>query len=85
MNLDAQTTAERKTADQYLDCRGLRCPLPIVKIGRTIKEMTSGQTLLVEVDDPAFKSDLEAWVRTVGHELLEFSEGPTQQALIKKS
>jgi tRNA 2-thiouridine synthesizing protein A len=72
-------------ADKYLDCRQLRCPLPIVKISKAIKEMPSGQTLSVEASDPAFQSDVEAWVRTTGHELLEFLDGPTQRAVIRKS
>jgi tRNA 2-thiouridine synthesizing protein A len=85
MSIDTHGTVDEKTAARYLDCRDLRCPLPIVKISRAFKEMSSGQTLLVEANDPAFKSDLEAWVRTMGHELLEFSEGSTQQALLRKS
>jgi tRNA 2-thiouridine synthesizing protein A len=85
MNADAHGTVEERTADAYLDCRDLRCPLPIVKISKAIKEMSSGQRLFVEANDPAFKSDVEAWVRTMGHELLEFSEGATQQALLRKS
>jgi len=72
-------------ADKYLDCRRLRCPLPIVRISKTVKEMAAGQTLSVEADDPAFKSDVQAWVQAMGHQLLEFSDGPVQQALIKKS
>lgn len=72
-------------ADKYLDCRRLRCPLPIVRISKTVKEMAAGQTLSVEADDPAFKSDVQAWVQAMGHELLEFTDGPVQQALIKKS
>jgi tRNA 2-thiouridine synthesizing protein A len=59
--------------------------MPIVRVSQTIKEMSSGQTLLVEADDPAFRSDVEAWVRMMGHELLEFSEGSIQRALIRKS
>ena len=85
MDANPDTTVERKTADQYLDCTGLACPMPIVRVSRTIKEMSCGQTLLVEAADPAFRSDLEAWIRTMGHELLEFSEGSMQRALIRKS
>jgi TusA-related sulfurtransferase len=50
-----------------------------------MKDLSPGQTLWVEADDPAFKSDLEAWVGATGHELLEFSEGLTQQALVRKA
>jgi TusA-related sulfurtransferase len=72
-------------ADIHLDCKQLRCPLPIVKISRLVKQMSQGQTLAIEADDPAFKSDIQAWVQTMGHQLLEFSDGPVQRAVIKKS
>lgn len=85
MNPDTAVTTEPETADRYLDCKGLRCPLPIVKVSRAIKEMAPGQTLRVEADDPAFRSDLEAWARTTGHELLEFTDEPILQARLRKS
>ena len=72
-------------ADRKLDCRQLKCPLPIVKIGKAIKELSPGQTLSVEADDPAFKSDVYAWAQIMGHQLVEFSDGPVQRAVIKKS
>jgi tRNA 2-thiouridine synthesizing protein A len=61
------------------------CPMPLVRISQAIKEMTPGQTLLIEACDPAFKPDLEAWTRTMGHELLEFSDGSIQRAWVRKS
>ena len=72
-------------ADKHLNCKDLQCPSPIVKISKAVKEMSSGQTLSVEANDPAFKSDIAAWVQVMGHELVEFSEGPVQQAVIRKS
>jgi len=72
-------------ADKYLNCRQLKCPSPIVKISKALADMSSGQTLSVEADDPAFKSDVEAWVQIMGHELVEFSNGPVQQAVLRKS
>ena len=71
--------------DKSLDCTHLRCPSPIVMISKALAEMSSGQTLTVEADDPAFKSDVEAWVKITGHELVEFSDGPVQQAVLRKS
>ena len=67
-----------------LDCRNLRCPMPIVRISQAVKTMGPGERLLVEANDPAFKADLEAWVRRLGHRLLEFRDGPVQQAVIEK-
>jgi tRNA 2-thiouridine synthesizing protein A len=71
-------------ADKYLDCTELRCPMPIVKISKEVKQMSSGQTLAVKASDPAFASDIQAWVTTMGYELLELEEGSVQTAVIRK-
>ena len=34
--------------------------------------------------DPAFRADLEAWVRRFGHTLLAFEEGPISRATVLK-
>jgi TusA-related sulfurtransferase len=85
MSENPNGTADQQIADRYLDCTALSCPLPIVRVSQAIKDMSCGQTLLVEAADPAFRSDLEAWLQTMGHELLEFSENSIQRALLRKS
>ena len=67
-----------------LDCKKLRCPMPIVKVSQTVQGMECGEQLEVEATDPAFKADLEAWVRRLGHRLVEFKDGPVQRAVIEK-
>ncbi len=49
--------------------------MPIVKISQAVKTMACGQQLLVQANDPAFKADLEAWVRRMGHRLVAFEDG----------
>ena len=71
-------------ADVQLECEGLYCPMPIVRISQTIKTMHTGQTLEVTADDPAFGADVQAWVKKMRHELLEFEEGAVQRAVIRK-
>jgi tRNA 2-thiouridine synthesizing protein A len=73
-----------KDADEYLDCKDMKCPLPIVKLSKTIKQMATGQIVVVEATDPAFKSDVQAWVKTMDCDLLEFIEGHVQVAVIRK-
>ncbi len=58
--------------------------MPIVRISQTVKSMAAGERLSVEANDPAFRADLEAWTRRLGHILVEFHEGTVQQALIEK-
>lgn len=67
-----------------LDCRDLRCPMVIVRISQRMKRMAAGETLRVEAADPAFRADVVAWAKRLGHRLLEFHEGRVQQAVIEK-
>ncbi|MGA9747711.1 MAG: sulfurtransferase TusA family protein [Nocardioides sp.] len=55
-------------ADLELDCRGLRCPLPIIKLGNAIGEVAVGGTVAVTADDPATGPDTQAWCRMRGHD-----------------
>lgn len=54
-----------------LDVRGLTCPLVVVRAKKAITEVEPGQVLEVLSTDPASKSDIPAWAKRVGHELLE--------------
>ncbi len=67
-----------------LDCKDLRCPMPIVRISQAVKNMAPGARLAIEARDPAFQADLEAWLRHLGHHLVEFQDGPVQRAVIEK-
>jgi len=72
-------------ATSELDCRGLSCPMPIVKVSRAIKPLASGETLTIIASDAAFRADLEAWVSKLGHVLVEFVDGPEQRAVVRKT
>ena len=53
-----------------LDCRGRRCPLPILDLARHIADVPIGETVTVEADDPAARPDIAAWCRMRGHSYL---------------
>ncbi len=71
-------------ADVTLDCKGLNCPMPIVKVGKAMKKMSAGQSIEIVADDPAFEADLRAWVRRMGHDLSSFEDGSVKKALLVK-
>jgi tRNA 2-thiouridine synthesizing protein A len=56
--------------NQELDCRGLNCPLPILKTKKAIDGMSSGETLKMVSTDPGSKNDVSAWANRTGNELL---------------
>ncbi|WP_339296169.1 sulfurtransferase TusA family protein [Paenibacillus sp. FSL W7-1279] len=61
-------------ADKVLDAKGLACPMPIVKTKKEIKEMESGEILEIHTTDQGAKSDLTAWAKSTGNELLDYQE-----------
>lgn len=72
-------------ADKNLDCSGLRCPMPILKITKAMQEISSGQTLEVMASDPSFEPDINAWASKTGHTLVRLSKtGDAFSALIQK-
>ncbi|MDP6134454.1 MAG: sulfurtransferase TusA family protein [Candidatus Marinimicrobia bacterium] len=60
--------------DQELDCKGLNCPLPILKTKKQVDTMGVGQVLKMEATDPGSVNDVNAWTRRTGNELLTHSE-----------
>jgi TusA-related sulfurtransferase len=72
-------------ADRVLVTVGMKCPKPLFEVHRSMKEMTGGQELEVQADDPAFKLDIQAWCRRTGNDLIDLKlEGKRYIALIKK-
>ena len=53
-----------------LDCRGQRCPLPVIALARRIAEVELGTTIRLLADDPAAAGDVAAWCRMRGQEFL---------------
>ncbi|MBD0292288.1 MAG: sulfurtransferase TusA family protein [Jiangellaceae bacterium] len=51
-----------------LDCRGMRCPLPVIELARRIGDVEVGSVVAVVSDDPAAAVDVPAWCRLRVHE-----------------
>jgi TusA-related sulfurtransferase len=57
-------------ADLELDCRGMLCPLPVVRLANHIDDLPVGGTVAVVADDAAARPDVAAWCRMRGQEYL---------------
>ena len=57
-----------------LDCKGMYCPMPIVKLKKATKTMDSGQVVKLLATDPGSTRDVPAWAKKTGAEILETSE-----------
>lgn len=52
-----------------LDAKGLRCPLPVLKAKRAMKEVSPGETLTVHATDPSALKDFQAFCEATGYPL----------------
>ena len=72
-------------ADHQLDAIGLRCPEPVMMIRKTVRNLASGQTLLVIADAPSTTRDIPSFCRFMDHLLLASeTDSPPYRYLIKK-
>ena len=59
-----------------VDARGLRCPLPVIRLAAAALELPDGSVVEVLATDPAAVYDVPAWARMRGHIWLGSSTDP---------
>jgi tRNA 2-thiouridine synthesizing protein A len=57
-----------------LDTKGLKCPLPVLKARKALREVAPGGLLKVLATDPGAVKDFEHFCKTTGTELVEHRE-----------
>lgn len=61
---------QRPAYDVFLDCRGLACPMPLVKTRQALMVVEPGATVCVLATDPASGDDFSSFCEATGHRLL---------------
>ena len=51
------------TVDLELDCREMRCPMPVIELARRFGEVPVGGVVAVAATDVAARVDVPAWCR----------------------
>jgi tRNA 2-thiouridine synthesizing protein A len=59
------------TGPDLLDCRGQRCPLPVIALAKRLPRLAVGSVLRVLADDPAAANDIPAWCRMRGQDFVD--------------
>ena len=67
------------------DFTGLKCPLPVLKARRALKEASQGVQLIFIADDPAAPLDFAHFCETSGYKLrAQETKGPSFYFTIEK-
>lgn len=56
---------------KVLNCCGLQCPGPIMKVSETISDMNENEILKVSATDMGFSADIASWCRRTGNTLVK--------------
>ena len=67
----AEDTSDDIKAAIQVDCSGLQCPGPIMKVYETVNNLNNGDIIQVSATDSGFSKDVEAWCRRTGNTLLK--------------
>ncbi|MFX1503961.1 MAG: sulfurtransferase TusA family protein [Promethearchaeota archaeon] len=63
-----------KLADKTFDFTGLKCPMPVLKTKKELRNLTSGEVIEVIADDVGAKKDIPALLNKSGDKLVELIE-----------
>ncbi|RKX77513.1 MAG: SirA-like protein [Spirochaetes bacterium] len=55
---------------EVLNCKGLKCPQPVLKVAIKSRSMKPGDTLEVHADCDAFPNDIKKWCEDSGKVLI---------------
>ncbi|MGO8918972.1 MAG: sulfurtransferase TusA family protein [Stellaceae bacterium] len=58
------------SAPVILDATGLKCPLPVLKARKAMRDLPEGGVLRVIATDPGAVKDFEHFCKTTGHQLV---------------
>jgi tRNA 2-thiouridine synthesizing protein A len=54
-------------ADEIVDCRGLKCPLPVLRTEKRLAQIKPGTRIVVLATDPIAKIDIPLFCTQNGH------------------
>ena len=55
---------------EVMDCRGMKCPQPVLKVAIKANTIAPGTTLEVQADCPSFPEDVKKWCEDSGKVLI---------------
>jgi tRNA 2-thiouridine synthesizing protein A len=70
--------------DDIVDARGLKCPLPVLKMEKRLAQLRPGAAITVLATDPIAKIDIPLFCTQNGHSCVTTSEGDLLRFAIVK-
>ncbi|MEQ8166030.1 MAG: sulfurtransferase TusA family protein [Alphaproteobacteria bacterium] len=72
-------------SDIVIDARGLKCPMPVLKLEKALAGARAGETVAVLATDPVARIDIALYCRQHGHGLDMREEGEALRFAVTKA
>ena len=54
-------------ADHCIDAKGLKCPMPVIKLQQQVRKSQAGELIAIECTDPTAEQDIASWAKASKH------------------
>ena len=67
----SQDITDAQNPPVLIDAKGLKCPMPVIKLQQAIRTQPNGQVLAIECTDLSAPKDIGSWCRVNKHQFLK--------------
>lgn len=66
----------------HLDARRLLCPMPVIKLQNSVKELRTGDQLEITCTDGGVLHDIPTWCRINGHRVCDIKQQDSEIVIL---
>ena len=56
--------------DIFIDAKGLKCPMPVIKLQQQARTTRPGNLIAIACTDPGAEKDISSWCRVNKHQIM---------------
>lgn len=71
-NKDVNMT--NQTTNHFIDAKGLKCPMPVIKLQQQVRKSETGEVIAIDCTDPGAEKDISSWAKVNKHKIEEVIE-----------
>ena len=63
-----------QTTPTVIDAKGLKCPMPVIKLQQALRQLNSGDCITILTTDKTAPNDIEKWAKVNKHQVIDVLE-----------
>lgn len=62
------------TIDHHVDAKGLKCPMPVIKLQQQVRNTRPGKMIEIICTDPGAEKDISSWCKVNKHQIVVINQ-----------